>query len=62
MDQEDNVVDLEGRPDSTLASLLADYSHCSERRRAAIRRFAHRLAELDSPPHLSAQILPFPSI
>lgn len=61
---EDNVVDLERRPNSDhslLDSLLLDYEHCNERHRSQIRRFAHALAEMDPSPHLDAQILPFPT-
>jgi len=60
MDQpENNVVALDGSDDTTLLEdLLLDYKHCNDRRRCAIRRFAHKLAEME--PHLNATILPFP--
>lgn len=58
---DDNVVELEGRDsDTMLATLVSDYSNCNERRRSAICRFAHKLAEME--PHLSATILPFPPV
>lgn len=55
-----NVIDLEGRDSerTLLADLLFDYGHCNDRRRSAIRLFAHKLAEME--PNLEATILPFP--
>jgi len=58
-----NVIDLNGLPDSErvlLTNLLNDYEHCNDRRRNAIRRFAHKLAELELPLSPSATIFPFP--
>ncbi len=60
MDSEDNVLELGGvgSESALLDSLISDYQHCNERRRCAIRCFAHKLSEMESP-HLSAKILPF---
>ncbi len=62
MEPDDNVLEL-GADDNLalLATLLSDYEHCNERRRCAIRRFARKLAEMDSPHHPGAKILHFPS-
>lgn len=57
---ESNVVGLGGRPAyESKQDLLADYDHCSERRQRAIRRFAHRLAELEN--HATATVIAFPT-
>jgi len=56
---ENNVVAINGDDDTALIeNLLQDYKHCNERRRSAIRGFAHKLAEME--PRLKATILPFP--
>ena len=57
MEPPDNLVELSGH-DPRL-DLLADYDQCCERRQIAIRRFAHKLAELERYHPPSAQILPF---
>lgn len=60
--QDTNAAESSGQADrDCLGDLLRDYGCCSDRHRAQIRRFAHKLAELDVPAPLhSATILPFP--
>ncbi len=58
---ENNVVGISDPGKENRDTLLTDYGHCSERHQAAIRRFAHRLAELDEPV-ATATILRFNSV
>lgn len=58
---ESNVVGLGDPGKENRDALLLDYGHCNERHQAAIRRFAHKLAELDYPK-AAAQILKFNSV
>ncbi len=58
---EDNVVGIGDLGSAQRDALLTDYGYCSERHQAAIRRFAHKLAELDHPS-TSGTILQFKAV